>query len=242
MKIPDKILTTGKNRIFTGNRVYLWLAVPLAFAACALAFHDFGFKAAVTGSCMALLILAAIFTGRSLWKIGLILVAFLLSIGGDWFLSHRHGEIFRFISGIALFFLAHTGYLLYALQRGTLHYRILGVVLLVYLVFFFGWLSPAIDHFALTTAVFLYLVISCVSLGAAAGIETLPRTAKVFFVGGILLILFSDTLIALKEFLACGEWAFLILPTYYLSHIFITVALLNSMIQAYQAFILRRKL
>lgn len=39
------------------------------------------------------------------------------------------------------------------------------------------------------------------------------------------MILFSDTLIALREFMEYGKWDFLVLPTYYLAHIVITRAL-----------------
>jgi hypothetical protein len=48
------------------------------------------------------------------------------------------------------------------------------------------------------------------------------------YVLGIVLILFSDTLIAFREFMAYGKWDFLVLPTYYLAHIVITWALLRN--------------
>lgn len=222
-------------RIFTTKWTFGLLMIPVIFSVFALTLGDFGFKAGVTGSCILIVGLVAMVTRTPLKNTGLIVAAFLLSIGGDWFLSHRDGEINRFIYGIALFFLAHAGYLLYALRLGTIHFRTLVVVLSVYLVFFFGWLFPAIYNNGLTTAVLLYLVISCVSLSAAAGIVRLPPSAKLFFIAGIFMIVFSDTLIALREFLSCGTWAFLILPTYYLSHLFITAALLSAMLQKYQA-------
>lgn len=225
----------NEPRFFRSKWAFGLLTLPVIFSFFALAFGDFGFKAGVTGSCILIVGLEALFTRTPLKSIGLILVAFMLSIGGDWFLSHRQGEMARFIYGIALFFLAHVGYLLYALRQGKIHLRTLAVVLPVYLVFYFGWLLPAIDSFSLTTAVLLYLVISCLSLSAAAGMVRLPRSAKLFFIAGIGMIVFSDTLIALREFLSWGNWAFLILPTYYLSHLFITAALVSAMWDGYRA-------
>jgi hypothetical protein len=66
-----------------------------------------------------------------------------------------------------------------------------------------------------------YLFVSCFSLGAAWGIR-FGGWAKWLYVTGIVLILFSDTLIALAEFMGYDQWDFLVLPTYYLAHIVIT--------------------
>lgn len=228
-------MSMNKPSIFRSKWAFGLLTLPVIFSFFALTFGDFGFKAGVTGSCILILGLQALFTRTPLKSIGLILIAFMLSIGGDWFLSHRQGEIARFIYGIALFFLAHVGFLLYALRQGKVHLRTLAVVLPVYLVFYFGWLLPVIDSFSLNTAVLLYLVISCVSLSAATGIVRLPRSAKFFFIAGIGMIIFSDTLIALREFLSWDNCAFLILPTYYLSHLFITAALVSAMLDGNHA-------
>ena len=70
-------------------------------------------------------------------------------------------------------------------------------------------------------AALAYLFVSCFSLGAAWGIR-LSGLPKWGYVLGIALILFSDTLIAITEFMGNDRWEFLILPTYYLAHIVIT--------------------
>jgi hypothetical protein len=60
-------------------------------------------------------------------------------------------------------------------------------------------------------------------MGAALGIKAdLP--GKPWYVGGIALIVFSDTLIALREFMQVTQWDFLVLPTYYAAHILVTVS------------------
>jgi ABC-type multidrug transport system permease subunit len=153
--------------------------------------------------------------------------AFLFSIGGDWFLSNRHGELGIFIAGIALFFFAHVGYLLFALLNGKLNRTFTIVLQVCYLSFFFLKLFPAIEDKNLMIAVFIYLLISCFSLGAAAGIRTNPIVKWAYFFG-IVMVLFSDTIIAFKEFAAYNVLNYLILPTYYLAQISITFALMRN--------------
>jgi len=77
----------------------------------------------------------------------------------------------------------------------------------------------------LTVAVLFYLLISCISFAAATGIR-FPSFPKWLFITGISLILFSDTIIAFKEFVGYHDLNFLILPTYYLSHILMAWALI----------------
>ena len=74
-------------------------------------------------------------------------------------------------------------------------------------------------------AALIYLLISCFSLGAAVGIDAKPLV-RWSYVFGIVLILFSDTIISLKEFVGHNELNGLILPTYYLAHISITFSLI----------------
>jgi len=74
-------------------------------------------------------------------------------------------------------------------------------------------------------AAFFYLLISCFSLGAAIGISD-NTWFKGLYVLGIGLVLFSDTIIALREFAKFKELDFLILPTYYLAQISITASLM----------------
>ncbi len=75
--------------------------------------------------------------------------------------------------------------------------------------------------------VLFYLIVSCVSLGAALGIKALPKI-KLPYVFGIALVLFSDTIISFKEFVHYDALNVLILPTYYLAQIAITIALYHK--------------
>lgn len=86
---------------------------------------------------------------------------------------------------------------------------------------------PNISDTVLLIAAFGYMLVSCVSFAAAAGVR-FPGYAKWCFVAGIASLLFSDTIIALREFTDFKGWGLLIMPTYYLSHILMTFALLAS--------------
>ena len=131
-----------------------------------------------------------------------------------------------FAAGIGLYFLAHAGYLVYALKNGSLNKGFTGFVLFVYLMFFVWVLWPAIDEPILLAAVLIYLLISCISLGAAIGFRVRPRIKWSFF-AGIGLILFSDTIISFKEFTSYQHLNFLILPTYYAAHMIITFVMVK---------------
>jgi uncharacterized membrane protein YhhN len=205
--------------------LFTLLTVPLLSGILALNHFGFLFKSGVAGG--GILILLYLYgkqlkQAKDVWAI---VGAFLFSIGGDWFLSNRNGEVLLFIGGIALFFIAHVGYLTFALMNGQLNRIYTALILGVYLIFFCLMLYPGIDDRTLMIAAFFYLLISCFSLGAAIGIS--DRTwFKGLYIFGIGLVLFSDTIIALREFAKFKELDFLILPTYYLAQISITASLM----------------
>jgi hypothetical protein len=69
------------------------------------------------------------------------------------------------------------------------------------------------------------LLISCFSVGSATGISD-KSWFKWLYVFGIVMVLFSDTVISLREFVKYNELDFLILPTYYLAQISIVASLI----------------
>jgi uncharacterized membrane protein YhhN len=215
-----------KNQVLNGKWKYSLLLIPFASAILALNHFGFPFKAGVAAS--GILILWWVYPGKlsqskDVWAI---FGAFLFSIAGDWFLSNRHGETSRFIMGIALFFLAHVGYLTFAMMNGRLNRLLTIIILAAYLGFYFFILSPGIEDKTLNVATLLYLLISCFSLGAALGMRG-NSGFKWLYILGIALILFSDTIIALREFAKYKDLDFLILPTYYLAQISVTTSLMN---------------
>jgi len=209
------------------NWIYGLLSISLILAVMALITSNFIYKSGTAGMGILILIILHFKDLKPSKDTWFIIGAFLFSIAGDWFLSHMDGDIIMFSKGIALFFLAHIGYLMFAILNGKVNWRFTIFLLLIYLTFFFIILYPAINDKILMLATLIYLLVSCLSLGAAVGIKAGP-VIKWTFVFGIFLILFSDTIISLTEFLGYKAFDFLILPTYYLAHISITFSLIRK--------------
>jgi uncharacterized membrane protein YhhN len=205
---------------------YLLLIIPAVWSVMALLHSGFILKSGSAAGSM--LILLILYTGKfnQHKDVLAILAAFAFSIAGDWFLSHKHSDTGMFVAGIGFFFLAHAGYLVFALMNGRIHLTATALILTGYLLFYFIRLAPSIDNPALMVSSFVYLLISCFSLGAAFGLKTDPLV-RWAFICGIALVLFSDTIIAFKEFGGYRKLNHLILPTYYAAHICITLSLIR---------------
>jgi hypothetical protein len=200
---------------------YTILIVPVLFTVLAVARPDvFFFRAAVSVSCAVILWFMSGYKG-----IRWVIAALLISIGGDWFMSHTSGLSIGLLYGICLFFIAHLGFLYFCLKNGSINLYVLLPVLAGYLVFFFVALLPALSMPIMLVSVLAYLLVSCFSLGVAAGLLLPPATRWIFSLG-IGLLVFSDTIIALRRFVGYSDWGFLILPSYFASHIIITFALI----------------
>jgi uncharacterized membrane protein YhhN len=202
------------------------LLLPVVAAGLALSTGRLPFKLAVPGLSALILIVCVgrqVSTARR--QVWAVVAAFGMSMVGDYFLSNRSGRAHYFEAGIAAFFVAHLGYLRYALAHGGLHRRALVVLTVVFVPYFGLALSPAIQNGVLWLAVLLYLLISCVALAAALGLTQAPRV-KGLYVLGIASIVFSDTLISFSEFLGWRALNVWILPTYYLAHLAITCSIL----------------
>jgi len=212
------------------NWLYLLLLIPLILAVLALNGFGFFFKSGSAGAGILIILLLWFRDLKRSKDVWMIVLAFLFSIGGDWFMSNKQDSAEMFVGGIAFFFVAHIGYLLYALMNGRIRWIFTTVVLAGYLVFFFAMLYPGIDNWVLMIAALLYLLISCFSMGAAVGISAKPAV-KWTYVLGIFLVLFSDTIIAFREFVGYRELDNLILPTYYAAHITITFSLMAKRIE-----------
>lgn len=208
------------------KKAYFLLLIPLFLAFLAVAGYGFFFKAAVPGSCAIILLLLFRNQLKAVPDMWFVIAAFLFSIAGDWFLSNKGDSFMMFSAGIGLYLFAHVGYLWFALRNGRMKRLFTAIVLLAYLIFFFVKLYPAIDDTVLLIAVLVYLLISCLSLGAAFGIKLAPAVKWSYF-AGVSLVLLSDTIIALNEFTSYDSLNFIILPTYYAAHMIITYALIR---------------
>ncbi len=210
------------------NWIYSLLLLSVISAILALNTSHFLFKSGSAGMGIIILLIIRLKSVKPRKDLWFIIGAFLFSILGDWFMSHKNGDIIMFSKGIALFFLAHIGYLLFAAYNGKMKWTITSILLLVFLTYFFWLLYPAISDKVLLIAALIYLLISCVTFGASFGI-TGNSVVKWAYVFGIFLVVFSDTIISLTEFLGYTVLDFLILPTYYLAHISIAFSLIYRM-------------
>jgi uncharacterized membrane protein YhhN len=207
--------------------IYGLLLFSLISAIVALITSNFIFKSGTAGIGIIILLILNFRKVKPSKVTWLIAGAFLFSITGDWFLTNMNGDPMMFSKGIAMFFFAHIGYLLFALFNGRIRWRFTGLLLAAFLVFYFTMLYPTFKDKVLMLAALIYLLVSCLSMGAAAGIKSDP-VVKWAYAFGIFLILFSDTVISLKEFLGYNMLNFMILPTYYLAHISITFSLIRK--------------
>lgn len=204
----------------------IWLLLlPLAVGIAATQTDYLPFKMAVPSLCALILLWA--YQGQPAYRLDVaaVVLAFVFSAVGDYFLSNKSGNELFFVVGIGMYFVAHLGYLAYAWRNGRIHRLVLGVLLVGYLIYYVVSLNPAIADPVLSGAVLLYLLISCLALAVAAGM-TLPAEQKWLYVFGIAMIVLSDTAISFNEFLDYRAFNWLILPTYYLAHLTVSLSLL----------------
>ena len=203
------------------------LLTQVVFAIIATATAVFIFKIGVAAVGSIILLIAYFKQLMKVLDVWVVILAFVCSMIGDYFLSNMSGDNSMFIMGISLYLTAHVGYLIFSMLNGTIRWKITTLITMAFLIFYSLTLYPNIVEKTLAFTVLFYLIVSCVSLGAALGIKALPNIKMPYFIG-IALVLFSDTLISFKEFMGSDTLSFLILPTYYLAQICITIALYNK--------------
>lgn len=194
---------------------YVMLLLPALAAWMALKGGGLAWKLLVPASCA--LVTVALFwlpTALARREVIVILLGFLSSLVGDYFLATRSGHSHYFELGIVSFLIAHGFFLRYALWNGGLSRGALFGVLAMFLPYYLFALFPRFKDPVLAVAVFLYLVVSCAGFAAACGIR-IASPGRPLYVVGIGLLLFSDTLISLSEFLRYRALSGWILPTYY---------------------------
>lgn len=211
------------------------LSVPVGLGVIAAVTAKLPVKLCEPIACGAIVLTAALIDGNSRLRGDSValLGAFVFSAAGDGFLSTKRGHSGFFEIGIGLYLIAHAHYIVYALRNGRIRLAVLAAALLGYGTYLVVVLWPRIGGAALHVAVGLYLVISCVALAAAAGVAPLARGAPwrhrhlCLFATGIILIVYSDTLISLDQFVKYRRLNCLIQPTYYAAHILISAGFLT---------------
>lgn len=205
-------------------KVYLFLVPAALSALMALSVGGLAWKLMVPAACaLAILSLVWVPTPLSARERAILLLALLACLVGDYFLATRSGHSHYFEFGIAAFLIAHLCLVRYALWNGKLHLRALLLLLLAFLPYYGLALAPRFKEPVLAIAVLLYLLVSCLGFASACGIR-IPRPSRQLYVASLGLLLFSDTLISLSEFLHYRTFNAWILPTYYLFLIGVTAS------------------
>jgi hypothetical protein len=206
---------------------YVLLFASIIGAFLAMIYGIFIFKIATAAVGIAVLLILIISRSVSNRSFHWLIIAYGFSVAGDYFLSFMNGEESMFISGILLYFLAHISYLAFTWSQSRLNWKFTTFLTILFLVFYYTTLYPAISEMPLQIAVLLYLLISCLSLGVAVSYRAHPSVRNPFAIG-IGFILLSDTLISLKEFLGYAQLELPILLTYYLAHSLITWSVIKT--------------
>ena len=160
--------------------------------------------------------------------------AFFLSIIGDLFLHYDEGRAPLFVSGVAAYLLAHLSYIGFTLRKGRVKGWLLILLAVAFILYFIFLLVPGIDSTAVKVAVLLYILVSCLSVSAAAAMpleDGMDRTGRILVTAGISSLLFSDFLLSLHDFVGISTGYFLMLPTFYLSQVLVTCGLIHLYIQ-----------
>ena len=118
------------------NWVYALLIFAIISAILALTTSEFIYKSGTAAVGILIIFILNIQGTKPIKDTWLIIAAFFFSIVGDWFLTHMNGDSSMFTKGIALFFLAHLGYLFYALLNGRIRLEFTLILLIAYLAFF----------------------------------------------------------------------------------------------------------
>ena len=166
--------------------------------------------------------------GASNW-LWVLVGSFLVSIVGDYFLRTRTSDT-GFILGIAGYFVAHIGFLIYGwvFITGTARFSwVVAAIIFVPFLVFYGLAlfpsQPLQNNMYLNIAVLAYLLISCTTLVVSIDVRSgLNPSWTWFYALGIACLLASDTLIAQKHFLNNSTlFELYMFPLFYTSYVFI---------------------
>ena len=190
----------------------LLILIPIVFTLLRLKTGKYIFSALTTLSCAAVALLNAPIMAAALF----------VSFAGDYFMAHKGNNDMKYLLGIAGFLLGHIIFIAHALLRavdvraGLLTAAILAIWFTPYLLLRVIGRVPKL----LKLPVLLYTFISI------AGLSCAVMTGNILYTLGIAMLLFSDTMIAENDFVGNSMTGWLILPTYYLCHILVTLSTL----------------
>jgi len=220
--------------------LYLLPLVPTLFAVTALYYkkryqkNNLFLTEAVAASCAIICILIHLLSstgGNAVW---FLVASFFFSINGDLAMKRRTGKKDSdkdFALGIFFFLLAHFGYLSYALTKVRFSWPIFVVLVIPFIIAYVVILYFRIylpkgglkGKETVATFVFVYLMISCLSLSASIDLHG-GSVARWVYTAAIASLFISDAFIAFREFLKRKRIMPFIMPLYYLCHILIALS------------------
>lgn len=238
--------------LFMKNR-HLLLLLPLFTLTGYLLTNSFLLRSGTTLLCLFIIIFTYTWPGVVRSATFFVATSLLLSFLGDFVLGHWGSSFEGFICGVSLFLMAHLGYMAYCLCHGNMRWGWLSLLAIVFGAGYYGvLLRPRIGDIVTSCAVMVYVLVSCLSMAAALGLNeeaekfsssaisgksinyrssetsALPFRTRFLFATGIACLLFSDLLIAQKRFLGDGTLYTLMMPTYFASQLLVTAYMLTN--------------
>jgi len=213
-------------------RKYLFLlaVIPAVFMILSLiaGSRNVILRGGVAFTCTLICVLTVLLLSKDSRVLWFLVAAFCLSIVGDLFLRDVNSDM-DFILGILFFFLAHIGFLIYAMKRAKLSWPLFAVITVPFLIFYFIGLVPSpglSGNIPLSVAALCYLLVSCLSFSVAlSGAIRMPKSpARWVFAAGIASLLISDTFLSIVDFIKYTNVAPQIMRLYYLSHVLVALS------------------
>ena len=194
---------------------FLLFSIPVVFAVLRIIRRKYAFSALTTLSCAALIVL-----GSRLSDCPALIAGLLVSAIGDYYLAHTGGRSEIYALGVSGFLIGHLLFIVHASSRMAFHPTalVIGALLaIVYSLYLWRRVLPGAPKL-------LQLPLVLYALASIAGLICAMMTENPLYIAGISSLVFSDTMIAENDFANNHRVKLLILPTYYLCHILITLS------------------
>lgn len=196
-----------------------WLfIIPLLCAALRLITRKYVFSALTTLSCAGLIALSGLLPAAPFLFAGL-----LASVVGDWFLAHTQDKPELYACGVIGFLAGHLLFIVHAAR----HMRFSAAALAIALALTVGYGFYMARRILPRTPGLLKIPLSLYALVSLGSIACAMMTGNPLYIAGIALLVFSDTMIAENDFAGNHRAKYLILPTYYLCHLLITLSIFS---------------
>ncbi len=160
----------------------------------------------------------------------LVTTALVLSIIGDMQLIYAGEYDYLFVGGLIAFLLAHVMYIVLFSRDRNKDIGVLAplLILSVYAVFIFWYLSDSLNHFKLPVAAYIITILIMI-LFAYLRNDPITHNGYIFIVAGALLFVFSDSIIAITRFKSDIPYSgILVMLIYGIAQLFMLLGILKG--------------